>query len=94
MSFANNTSHMLFILIPIAWLTVVVLFAAICRSAARGDGDASRAQLERKTRTLDTSIAGLVLWEDQLDVSLQDKRTHKARRRTLAGHGLPRHGVR
>ena len=92
MSFANNTSHMLFILIPIAWITVVVLFVAICRSAARGESDASRAQLERKT-TLDTSIAGLVLWEDPLDVALQDRRTHKARR-PLAGHGFPHHGVR
>jgi hypothetical protein len=93
MSFANNTSHMLFILIPIVWLTVVVLFVAICRSAARGERDASRAQFERKT-TVDTSIAGLVLWEDPLDVALQDRRPHKARRRPLVGHRLPHHGIR
>ena len=93
MSFANNTSHMLFILIPIVWLAVMVLFVAICRSAARGDRDASRAQRERKT-TLDTSIAGLVLWEDPLDMSLQDRRPRKRRRRPLAGHRLTHHSAR
>lgn len=90
MSFANNTSHMLFIVIPIAWLTVVTLFVAVCRSAARGDG--RRAQSESGGTTVNTSIDGLVLWEDPVEVALQDMRPHKPHR-LLAGHGLTHHGA-
>jgi hypothetical protein len=87
MSLANNTSHMLFILIPIVWLIVVTLFVAVGRSAACGD--APRAKPERES-TLGTAIDGLILWEDPLEVALQDTRPRKSRR--LAKH-IP-HGVR
>jgi hypothetical protein len=91
MSFTNNTSHMLFILIPIVWLTVVTLFVAVGRSAARGDG--RRAKPERGETTVSTSIDALVLWEDPVEVALQDVRPRKPHR-LLAGHGLTHHGVR
>jgi hypothetical protein len=91
MNFTNNTSHMLFILIPIVWLTVVTLFVAAGRSAARGDG--RRAQPERCGTTVNTAIDGLVLWEDPLEVELQDMRPRKPHR-LLTGHGLTHHGVR
>ena len=92
MSLTNNTSHMLFILIPIVWLSVVTLFVAVGRSAARGDG--RREQPERGETTVGTSIDGLVLWEDPVEVALQDMRPRKPRR-LLAGHGLTHHhGVR
>jgi hypothetical protein len=91
MSFANNTSHMLFIVIPIAWLTVVTLFVAVCRSAARGDG--RRAPSESDGTTVNTSIDGLVLWEDPAEVALRDMRPRKPHR-LLAGHGLTHHGAR
>ncbi len=92
MSFANNTSHMLLILIPIAWMTVVIVFVAISRSAARGD-DAARAQPERSETAVRSSIDGLVLWEDPAEVALRDMRPRKPWR-LLAGHGLTHHGVR
>ncbi|HEY3959141.1 MAG TPA: hypothetical protein VGL68_01385 [Solirubrobacteraceae bacterium] len=91
MSFANNTSHMLFIVIPLIWLTVVTLFVAVGRSAARGDG--RRARPERREATVNTSVDGLVLWEDPVEVELQDMRPRK-HRRLLAGHGLTHHGAR
>jgi hypothetical protein len=86
MSFANNTSHMLFILIPIVWLLVVTVFVAACRAAA--SGDAVRAQPERSETTID----GLVLWEDPVEVALHDLRPRERRaRRLLAGHGFTHH---
>ncbi len=91
MSFTNNTSHMIFILIPILWLTVVALFVAVGRSAARGDG--RRVRPERGETTVNTSIDGLVLWEDPVEAALQDMRMRKPRR-LLAGHGLTHHGIR
>ncbi len=94
MSFANNTSHMLVILIPIAWLTIVTLFVAVSRSAARGDG--RRAQPERSETTVDTSIDGLVLWEDPAAVALHDMRPRRRKAlRLLTEHRLTHHhGVR
>jgi hypothetical protein len=91
MSFANNTSHMLLILIPIAWLTVVTVFVAAGRTAARGDAAVPPVPMrEQSLRT--TPVDGLTLWEDPVEVDLQDMRRHRPRR--LAGHGLPHHGVR
>jgi hypothetical protein len=91
MSFTNNTLHMIFILIPIVWLTVVALFVAVGRSAAHGDG--RRAHPASGETTVGTSIDGLVLWEDPVEVALRDMRPRKPRR-LLAGHGLTHHGVR
>lgn len=90
MSFANNTSHMLLILIPIAWLTVVTVFVAICRMAARGDVSSSRPVQEQSPRTAGDSW--LTMWEDPAAVALHDQRRRKPRR--LARHGLTHHGVR
>ncbi len=80
MSFTNNTSHMLLILIPIAWLTVVTVFVAVGRMAARGDGPAPPAR-ELSSRT---SVDGLTVWEDSVEVGLKDTRPRQPRR--LAGH--------
>jgi hypothetical protein len=90
MSFANNTSHMLLILIPIAWLTVVTVFVAICRMAARGDVSSAPPVQEQNPRTAGDSW--LTMWEDQTAVTLHDQRQRKPRR--LAGHRLTHHGVR
>jgi hypothetical protein len=90
MGFANNTSHMLLILIPIAWLTVVTVFVAACRMAARGDVASSPASTpEQSLRT--TPVDGLTLWEDPVEVGLRDLRRRPKR---LAGHRLTHHGVR
>jgi hypothetical protein len=85
---------MLFILIPIVWIILVTLFVAVGRSAAQGD--ATRAQSERGETPVDTSIEGLVLWEDPVEVALHEMRPRKRKaRRLLAGHGLTHHhGVR
>jgi hypothetical protein len=88
MSFANNTSHMLLILVPIAWLTVVTVFLAVCRMAARGDVSPAPLMREQSPRT---PVDGLTLWEDPVEVALHDTRRRKPRR--LAGHGLSHHGV-
>jgi hypothetical protein len=83
MNFANNTPHMLLILIPIAWLTVVTLFVAICRTAARGDAAPERPAAQPIARAVGE---GLLLWEDPLEVTLQDKR--RRNRGRLTAHGV------
>jgi hypothetical protein len=92
MGFANNTSHMLLILIPIAWLTVVTVFMAAGRMAARGDVSPPAPPAVREQSLRNTSVDGLTLWEDPVEVGLQDLRRRRPRR--LAGHGLTHHGVR
>jgi hypothetical protein len=91
MNFANNTPHMLLLLIPIAWLIVVTLFVAVCRTAARADRPvAPRAAEERHSPH--TAVDGLVMWEDDpIGVALGDTRPRKARR-LRARHGIPHHG--
>lgn len=89
MNFANNTPHMLLILIPIAWLTVVTVFVAVCRMAARGDVAPAPPPREQSPRT---PVGGLTVWEEPLEVSLRDMRRRRPRR--LAGHGLTHHGLR
>jgi hypothetical protein len=85
---ANNIQHMILILIPIAWLTVVTLFVAVCRAAARGDSPS--AQLG-EWPSVDTAIDGLILWEDQAEVAMKDTRPRKLRR--LARHRVPHNRV-
>lgn len=92
MSFANNTSHMLLILIPIAWLTVVTVLVAAGRMAARGDVAPPAPPAEREQSLRTTPVDGLTLWEDPVEVGLQDMRRRRPRR--LAGHRLTHHGVR
>jgi hypothetical protein len=86
MNFTNNTPHMLLILIPIAWLTVITVFVAVCRMAARGDVPPAGVR-EHSPRT---PVDGLTLWDDPSELDLQDMRPRKSRR--LVGR-LP-HGIR
>jgi hypothetical protein len=85
---------MLFILIPIAWLSILALFVAVCRAAADGD-----AQLSPAAPPLSGPIGTrLVLAHDLLAPARSARRPHRrqapqrvaataSRRRRLAAHG-------
>jgi hypothetical protein len=76
----------LFILIPLAWLTIVALFIAICESASRGDTEPVQV-IEAPSHS---PRPGLVVWE-QSPVSALVRRPRRqggsrVRSRQLAGH--------
>ncbi len=83
---------MLLILIPIAWLTVLALVVSVCRMAAQGD--AAPAPAAKSTQRAISIGDGLVIWKDNPEVKLQDKRRRKAHGRELAAHGMLHHGTR
>jgi hypothetical protein len=81
---------MLPILLPIAWLVVMALFMAVCRMAARGDGQLPT-DVARPTRRID---AGLVVWDEgQAPTRPHARRSHRAHSRRNA-RGVRTHGVR
>jgi hypothetical protein len=81
---------MLLILIPVAWLVVIVFFVAICRAAARGDSMPAPIP-EPSSRP---GIDGPLVWEDGGNVALEDMPRHRIRRQRLAAHGVPHHSIR
>lgn len=82
---------MLFILIPIAWLAVVILFMAICQMAARGDAE-SVPRTEQPSPSMLAS--GVFVWEQEpvplVQVPWAKKRTGVLSRAL----GVRAHGVR
>jgi hypothetical protein len=83
---------MLLVLIPIAWFALLVLFAAICRVAAHGDGRSAR-----------NALRGPISIGDRLTLSpLSDRRPAASRRGLRSRPGSlshtrsrrPAHGVR
>jgi hypothetical protein len=72
---------MLLVLIPIAWLALLVLFAAICRVAADGDGQSAR-----------NSLRGPSSIGERLTLSpLSDRRPPASRRGLRSRPGSLRH---
>ncbi len=85
---------MLWILIPVAWLTVFILCVAICRMAARGDAQPAPGA-PQSSRHPAIIIDGRVVWEELSEVALEDTTPGgKIRGRRLAAHGIPHHGIR
>ncbi len=76
---------MLPILLSTAWLTVMVLFVAICRMAARGDAQPAPGAPASPRRV----NAGLVVWEEPVASRPHTLRSHK-----LAVRGVRTHGAR
>ena len=72
---------MLFILIPVAWLALIALVAAVCRAASRGDAEPALV-IEATACPL---RPGLVVWEQALGT---------ARSRRQFRRPAPRHGAR
>jgi hypothetical protein len=86
---------MLWILIPVAWLTVFVLCVAICRMAARGDAQPAPGAPQSSRHPAIIIIDGLVVWEEPSAVALEDSTPGgEIRVRRLAAHGIPHHGIR
>jgi len=55
---ADLPGRVLYILIPSAWLTVVMLFVAVCGAAARGDEPRTYGRAQRTSRARWTHRAG------------------------------------
>jgi hypothetical protein len=78
---------MLIILIPTVWVSLIVLFVAVCKMAARGDATPLSFSAEQPAHRVD---AGLVIWESAAEVSVRDHRVRSGRaaRRRAAVHGI------
>jgi hypothetical protein len=67
---------MLFVLIPIAWLSLIAICWAVCGMAQRGDAE-PRPQ-SRVDQSDASSDAELVVWEELLEPTVRDTRRASA----------------
>jgi hypothetical protein len=79
---------MLIILIPAAWIALMLFGVAVCKMAAHGDSTHSSAVASDPGRMV---RSGLVVWEDSPELKARDtrKRTRpSSKRRHLTIHGV------
>jgi hypothetical protein len=79
---------MLIILIPAAWVALMLFGVAVCKMAALGDSAHSDATASDPGRMVHS---GLVVWEDPPELKAQDTRKRaqpSSKRRHLTIHGV------
>jgi hypothetical protein len=85
---------MLLILLPIAWLAVVMFFVVICQLAARGDAIVKPARAPSRGRLL---RPGVTVWDDAATLRSHGRASHVDRRQAgtqttrTAGRALASH---
>jgi hypothetical protein len=79
---------MLIILIPAAWIALMLFGVAVCKMAALGDSAHSSAAMADPGRLV---RSGLVVWEDPPEPRIRDTRKRarpSSKRRHLTIHGV------
>jgi hypothetical protein len=82
---------MLLILIPIAWIFLMILFVGVCKMAAVGD--AAPIQPSRSEQPIPRALGnGVTLWEDPSELAVSTR--HRRVRPHIRHKHLTIHGVR
>lgn len=77
---------MLILLIPLLWLAAMVLFAAVCRTAALGD--ATRAQAAERDARAAAAIDGLLVRDAAPGWAPQEQERSVAPRARITAYGV------